>query len=148
MSWESLLTNPFLAIFALLGLGVLAVAYGTIAQNAWGVNLGQTFCPCCNGALSRIRKPQSGRQSLWGGCTCPSCGTEVDKWGREIHVRAGWWGKFYDGPRSIRVFRLAFIGVLLTLEIWYDVHYREFSFFDSAVILALLVWAAQRTKAA
>jgi hypothetical protein len=22
------------------------------------------------------------RQALWGGSTCPSCGTEIDKWGR------------------------------------------------------------------
>ena len=33
------------------------------------------------------RDSRSLRQSMWGGWTCPNCGTEVDKWGREVTPR-------------------------------------------------------------
>lgn len=54
------------------------------AQSRWG--LGKVFggnCPRCGTAMPAIRKPASMQQVLWGGWTCPSCGAEVDKYGRE-----------------------------------------------------------------
>ena len=41
-------------------------------------------CPRCTAALPPLRRPASVRQMLWGGWTCPSCGCEMDRRGREI----------------------------------------------------------------
>jgi DNA-directed RNA polymerase subunit RPC12/RpoP len=73
-----------ICISGLLGAGTLLVIYGTIAKNKWGLNLRPISCPRCNTPLSMIRRPQNIRQTLWGGWTCSNCGTEVDKWGREV----------------------------------------------------------------
>jgi len=73
-----------LTLFGFLAVGMVLVIYGSIAKNRWGINLNEVFCPRCKTALPQVRKPQSFRQSLWGGCTCPNCGVEVDKWGREV----------------------------------------------------------------
>ena len=74
----------FVVIFGILSVGMVLVAYGTIAKNRWGINLKAVSCPRCGTPLPRVRKPQSVRQAMWGGSTCPSCGAEVDKWGREL----------------------------------------------------------------
>jgi hypothetical protein len=73
-----------LAVLATLGVGIVLVIYGTVAKNRWGINLDPVSCPCCNTPLSQIRNPQSIRQMLWGGWTCPKCGANVDKWGRRL----------------------------------------------------------------
>jgi hypothetical protein len=73
-----------LVIFGLLAVGMLLVAYGTIAKNRWGINLDPVSCPRCKSPLPRLREPQSFQQKAWGGWTCPVCGAGVDKWGREI----------------------------------------------------------------
>lgn len=143
MRLETLLLNPFFVIFGLLGIGLLAVVYGTFAKNSWGVNLSQIFCPRCTAPLPKARKPRSGRQSLWGGCTCSACGAEADKWGREVHVRPGWWSEFYNGPRSMLPARLAFLGLIAALDVWYDLHYQTVSFFSAAVIIGFVVWAVK-----
>lgn len=56
---------------------LVAVIYGTLAKNRWGINLGSVSCPRCNTLLPQVRKPPSLQQSMWGGCTCPDCGVEV-----------------------------------------------------------------------
>lgn len=71
-------------VFTLVSLGLVLVIYGTIAKNRWGVNLDPVRCPRCNMPLSQVRTPNSVHQAMWGGCTCPKCGIEVDKWGREV----------------------------------------------------------------
>jgi hypothetical protein len=71
-------------IFGLLSVGMVLVLYGTIAQNRWGINVGPVSCPRCNTPFPPHRHPQDTRQALWGGGTCANCGTEVDKWGREL----------------------------------------------------------------
>jgi disulfide bond formation protein DsbB len=63
---------------------MVLVIFGTIAKNRWGINLDPVSCPSCNTQFPQIRQPQSTRQALWGGGTCSKCGTEVDKWGREV----------------------------------------------------------------
>lgn len=78
---------PLIIIFGLLGIGMVLVVYGTIAKNRWGINVGPVSCPRCNTRLPRIRKPQTLQQSMWGGGTCPACGVEVDKWGREVALQ-------------------------------------------------------------
>jgi|SRR5271154_49885 len=75
----------FLAVLlGFLSIGVVAVIYGSIVRNRWGANTGDVFCPHCKAQLPSVRLPHSLRQELWGGWTCPTCGAEVDKWGREL----------------------------------------------------------------
>jgi endogenous inhibitor of DNA gyrase (YacG/DUF329 family) len=38
-------------------------------------------CPECDTRIPPIRRPDSLRQLVWGGSTCPSCGHEVDGMG-------------------------------------------------------------------
>ena len=73
-----------IAIFGALAAGMLVVVYGSIVKNRRGMSLNPAFCPRCKTQLAVARKPLTRRQALWGGWTCPTCGTEVDKWGREI----------------------------------------------------------------
>jgi hypothetical protein len=75
---------PVFVTFALLGIGMVFVIYGTIAKNRWGINLDPVSCPRCSTPFPQIRQPENIRQALWGGGTCAQCGAEVDKWGREL----------------------------------------------------------------
>ena len=83
-----------IAVFGLLGSGMALVIYGTVAKNRWGINVNPVLCPRCHASLSRLRKPQALGQTMWGGGTCPACGAEVDKWGREAASQGQ--------PRSLR----------------------------------------------
>jgi len=71
-------------LVAMLVVACLVVGWGTIAKTKWGVNFAPISCPRCHLPVPSLRRPRSGRQRLWGGSTCSACGTEVDKWGREI----------------------------------------------------------------
>jgi len=74
-----------IVILGLLGVGTVLVLFGTVAKNRWGVNFDPVSCPRCSTPLPRLRDPQNIRQAMWGGGTCAECGTEVDKWGREVN---------------------------------------------------------------
>jgi hypothetical protein len=78
-----MLTAALIVTFVALAVGMVLVVHGTIAKNRWGINLEEVSCPRCSKLLPKVRKPRSLRESMWGGCTCPNCGVEVDKWGRE-----------------------------------------------------------------
>jgi len=54
------------------------------AQGRWGISLSRTSCPRCGTRLPMIRKPATREEALWGGWTCPQCGCQVDKYGREL----------------------------------------------------------------
>jgi hypothetical protein len=84
---SSLLANMIapLVILVLLVISIAIVARGTATKNRLGVNLGPVSCPRCSTPFPTLRIPKSLRQARWGGWTCPTCGVEVDKWGREIH---------------------------------------------------------------
>lgn len=69
----------------LIGAGI--VAYGSLVKNDWGVNLHPVICPKCNTELTYVKAPKTRRQMLWGGCTCPKCACEVDKWGQPTAER-------------------------------------------------------------
>ena len=72
-------------IFGLLAVGMVLVAYGTVAKNKWGINLRTldgVSCPLCTSPQPKLRKPRSIRQARWGGYTFAACGAEIDKWGR------------------------------------------------------------------
>jgi len=62
-------------LFGVLTAGVVLVAWGTVTKNRWGINLEPArVCPRCKAPRPAMRVPQSTRQALWGGYTCPSCG--------------------------------------------------------------------------
>jgi len=44
-------------------------------------------CPECGMPVPRFRRPTSFRQAVWGGWTCSECGTEMDRYGKEL-IRA------------------------------------------------------------
>ena len=44
-----------------------------------GVFLPRKFCPKCNTALPRFRKPSSGREAMLGGWSCPSCNAKISR---------------------------------------------------------------------
>jgi predicted RNA-binding Zn-ribbon protein involved in translation (DUF1610 family) len=69
-----------------LALGLALVIHGTLIKNRWGINLKSVSCPRCNAVLPQVRKPRSRQQSMWGGWTCPNCGVQVDKWGRDVNT--------------------------------------------------------------
>jgi len=78
------------AIIAVVIISVLiAIGYGTLKKNKWGVNFDPVFCPRCGKPVGHLRVPKTPQQALWGGGTCSACGTEIDKWGREIPSPSG-----------------------------------------------------------
>lgn len=91
-----------LVFFAfLLFLGAL-VARDTIRRKGrWGINLRVPDCPRCGEWLSPARVPRSFKQALWGGCTCPRCGCELDKWGVPIEG-AGERSRFPDAGKTVQ----------------------------------------------
>jgi len=48
------------------------------------ITLAQQYCPVCGEALPRIRRPQTWREAMWGGFTCPNCGTKLDRAARVL----------------------------------------------------------------
>jgi hypothetical protein len=48
------------------------------------ITFAQQYCPVCGEALPRLRMPQTWRDTLWGGGTCPNCGTKLDRHGRVL----------------------------------------------------------------
>lgn len=72
------------AILVGLAIGLVLVIHGTIVKNRWGINLRRVECPNCGTVMGRVRVPTSGEQAMWGGYTCPTCKSELDKWGRRI----------------------------------------------------------------
>jgi predicted RNA-binding Zn-ribbon protein involved in translation (DUF1610 family) len=87
-----ILTTPAIALMLLIAallIGLALIVYGSIAKTNWGVNVDAVSCPRCATQLDYVRRPQSRSQALWGGYTCPKCGCEVDKWGREIAAPVG-----------------------------------------------------------
>ena len=76
----------FAIVLAVTAIVLAITAWGTLRRNNWGINLkaGRIHCPRCGERIPSIRKPASHQQAIWGGGTCPKCGCEVDKWGREV----------------------------------------------------------------
>ena len=60
---------------ALLAAFVVAVA---------GTLMPRPRCPKCQALLPKARIPSNLREALWGGWTCPQCGTKIDRKGRAI----------------------------------------------------------------
>ena len=83
MGGVDLLMSVAILFAVLLAVLLAVIVRGTLRQTKWGINLKEMCCPRCGEKSPSIRKPMSLRQVLWGGWTCPKCGCEIDKWGRE-----------------------------------------------------------------
>lgn len=68
-----------LLMLAIYGLGTMLSSGGKL-----GVNLKRASCPECGRTAPAVREPASMRQAVWGGWTCQSCGTQLDKCGHVI----------------------------------------------------------------
>lgn len=62
---------------------VLDMFFGRGAMSA---SLRAVSCAMCINVMPVFRRPTSLRQALFGGWTCKSCGTEMDRSGR-VHMR-------------------------------------------------------------
>jgi hypothetical protein len=152
-------------IFGFLAAASALVIYGTIVKNKWGINTGDIHCPHCGAPLSKGDWQQSRRQRMWGGCVCSGCGSEVDKWGRELRVNGESGPKipeehslkseqtrqpsetpFFDRfkGRSPR-FWLIFV-LFVILNISYDFYFPEAILFDVFAVGALFVWYYKSPK--
>ena len=80
----------FAFVTALVGIvllvGALRIFGVTIDWSKWGINLGRVYCPKCRKLMPYIRQPANEREEMWGGWTCDKCGTEMDKWCREVNT--------------------------------------------------------------
>ena len=57
--------------------------------SKWGINLETVSCPGCGGRMPALRLPDTLHQLMWGGWTCPTCETRMDKWGNAIEEPGG-----------------------------------------------------------
>ncbi len=71
----------------LIKAGIAGGIAGGIAVIIYGLSKKPVFCPKCKTKLPRIRIPKNKRQAAWGGWSCPKCGTEVDRNGKEVKKR-------------------------------------------------------------
>ena len=83
-------------VAAVLSGAVMRIAAESAAGSGkWGVNLNSVWdiaqgkgllrkvtCPTCGREQKQRRKSASLIKYLWGGWTCPSCGTGMDQWGK------------------------------------------------------------------
>ncbi|MBD9370825.1 hypothetical protein [Xanthomonas sp. XNM01] len=53
-------------------------------RDELGINLEAVHCPQCSARMPPLRVPADLHQLMWGGWTCPSCGTRMDKYGRRV----------------------------------------------------------------
>ena len=87
----------FVAIVTIVLSGVvLTIATGTAGRSGrWGINLNSVWdmargkgllrkvtCPTCGRAQAQRRMSLKFTEFLWGGWTCPDCGTVIDQWGQ------------------------------------------------------------------
>ena len=132
--------NPILfliLLFVVLAGPAILVVWGSISKNHWGINLHAVSCPRCSTALPLHSKPHSLQQVLWGGHTCPTCGTEVDKWGREVppgNRKNTFLGSLTFSTPVALLFGLS----LVALNLWYD-YYHHIGYFFDAIIIAVLI---------
>lgn len=53
-------------------------------NSALDINLERVHCPNCSTLQPFLRAPANDSEALYGGTTCEHCGTEMDKYGKEL----------------------------------------------------------------
>lgn len=147
------------AMVALLGVGLLLVVYGTVARNRWGINLAKVSCPNCNTPLTgtRTQKTRSLKQAMWGGYTCPVCGAEVDKWGRQAPRRdklqdesKNFWTKErnirFQRPGNIPALFWVLGGTLIVLDLWWNLYHPHGFVLDAMFLVLAFVFYRRYRK--
>jgi len=72
-------------LYAVVFIGLLIYfVRASKSQSNNGINLKAVYCPNCNTKQPIIRIPKNASQTLYGGTTCPKCGTELDKYGNIV----------------------------------------------------------------
>lgn len=72
-------------LYAVLAVGfIIYFRQASKKQSKNGINLKAVYCPNCNTKQPFIRIPKNTSQTLYGGTTCPKCGTELDKYGNIV----------------------------------------------------------------
>lgn len=56
---------------------IVGGAAGGLAVLLIAALMPRKFCPRCNTALPRFRKPSSAREAMLGGWSCPSCNASI-----------------------------------------------------------------------
>lgn len=65
-------------------IGIVAGVVGGLVVLVVALLQKRPDCPECGKPMPAVRKPANRRQMLWGGWTCPDCGTELDRRGRRV----------------------------------------------------------------
>jgi rubredoxin len=63
---------------------IIYLRWASKNKSKWGINLTRVTCPVCQTKQPLVRMPGSAEQAMWGGTTCPKCGTKLDKFGNII----------------------------------------------------------------
>ena len=71
-----------ISLVVLLVVGVLVVR--TLHSGGLGITSKPVRCPNCITPISLRRRPLFRSPMLLGGWMCPHCGTQMDKWGRDV----------------------------------------------------------------
>src|SRR5712691_6834362 len=152
--------SSLIAMLALFGVGLLLVAYGTVARNRWGINLAPASCPNCNTLLTGTHKQKkhSLKHAMWGGYTCPVCGAEIDKWGRQAPTREklqddskNFWTKErnmgFQRLRDAPPFFWVIVGILIVLDLWWNLHHPGGFVLDAMfLVLAYIFYRRYRKQ--
>ncbi len=80
--WELAIFVILIAALIIVGVRVLKWLFSS--KSKWGVNTARVECFKCGATAPIVRKPANLKQFLWGGWTCTNCGSEMDKWGKEV----------------------------------------------------------------
>ena len=75
---------PLAICAAVVGAATALILRGNQTKSRWGVHLHTINCPHCSHEQPTLRKPTNIQQAAWGGWTCEECGTQMDKWGRQL----------------------------------------------------------------
>ena len=70
-------------------MGLCAGVIGGLAVLLIAFLMPRKHCPNCDYKLPRFRSPQSGKQAMQGGWTCPNCGAKIDRGGNLIGQETG-----------------------------------------------------------
>lgn len=67
----------------LIIIGLVFIIVKKIDPN-YAINTKRIICPKCKTKQPIFKIPKNQNQAIWGGHTCPKCGTELDKFGNII----------------------------------------------------------------
>ncbi len=77
---DLVVTTAIVLVTAVLGVTVFLLVP---TSSRWGINSKPpSACPTCQSPLPWVRRPADAHEALWGGWTCKTCGSRLDRRGR------------------------------------------------------------------